>query len=105
MVEATGLSSTESRSSSMSSYSYKISSKSTNRLKSYAHLRSLNVRHFEWLKLRDCIVWSQSRHQCHHLHTKFIQIHQTLQKLLRHFFTPISEVYTSAILEWLKTRD
>jgi hypothetical protein len=46
MVEATGLSGMESRSPSMSSSSYKISSKSTNQLKSRTHLRCLNIRHF-----------------------------------------------------------
>jgi hypothetical protein len=51
MVEATGFSSIESRSSSMSSRPYNISSKSTKLFKSYCtHLRSLNVRHFGMAK-------------------------------------------------------
>jgi hypothetical protein len=45
-VEATALSSMESRSSSMSSPPYKISSSCTNRFKSSAHLSTLNVSHF-----------------------------------------------------------
>jgi hypothetical protein len=51
MVEATGFNSMESRSSSMSSYPFKISSKSANRLniiKEFlcTHLRNLNDPHF-----------------------------------------------------------
>jgi hypothetical protein len=51
MVEATGFNSMESRSSSMSSPPYNISSKSTKLFKVikvflYTHLRSLNARHF-----------------------------------------------------------
>jgi hypothetical protein len=61
MVEATGLNSMESRSSSMSSSSYKISSKSTNRFKSCTTS-----------KFNRPPFWSDRRHlQCHHLHTKF----------------------------------
>jgi hypothetical protein len=30
--------------------------------------------------------------QCHHPHTKVIQIHQSVQKLLRGFFAPTSEL-------------
>jgi hypothetical protein len=50
MVKATGLNSMSSRQYSISSLSYKISSKSTIRFKVikvflYTHLRSLNVRH------------------------------------------------------------
>jgi hypothetical protein len=57
MVEAMGLNSMESRSSSVSPPPYKISTISTNQFKRYqgvlfTHLRSLNVRHYE-IKLRD----------------------------------------------------
>jgi hypothetical protein len=51
----------------------KISSKSTNRFKSCAYHRNLNVRHFEMLKLRELIEWNKSRPQCHHLHIQFHQ--------------------------------
>jgi hypothetical protein len=37
--------------------------------------------------------WSDGRRlQCHHLHTQFIQIHQSVQKLSGGFFAPASEV-------------
>jgi hypothetical protein len=68
MVEATALNSMESRSSSMSSPPYKISSKSTNRFRFikefiFTHLRSLNVRHFgmaEATRLRNVASRSSS---------------------------------------------
>jgi hypothetical protein len=92
MVEVTALNNRQSKSSSMSSSPYKMSSKSTNQFKSCAHLISLNFCHFETLKLWDLIVWSQGRLQCHNHIQNFIQIHQTVQKLLRCFFTPTSDV-------------
>jgi hypothetical protein len=54
MVEATRLSSTDSRSPSMSSSPYKISSKSTNWFKSCAYLRTLNVLYFETVEGTGC---------------------------------------------------
>jgi hypothetical protein len=63
MVEAMGLSSIQSRSSSMSSPPYKISSKSINRFKSYkgfllcTHLRSLNISHFGMAEATGLKMW------------------------------------------------
>jgi hypothetical protein len=77
MVEATGFNTMETKSSSMSSPPYKISSKSTKRLKRfkvfpYTHLRSLNVRHFgmaEAIRLKKChrghLEWQYPRTKFH----------------------------------------
>jgi hypothetical protein len=55
----------------MSSFTYKISSKSIHRFKSYTHLRGLNVCHFEILEVTGLKVWHLGHLQRHHLHTKF----------------------------------
>jgi hypothetical protein len=83
MVEATGLNIMKSRSSPMSSSPCKISSKSTNRFKSCAHLRSLNVRHFwmaEATRLKKCddeVTLNGSTYL-----PNFTKIHRSVRKLL-----------------------
>jgi hypothetical protein len=66
MVEATALNSKESRSYSMSSPPYKISSKATNRFKAIkgilcTHFRSLNVRNFGMAKAKRLEMWRRGQ--------------------------------------------
>jgi hypothetical protein len=82
-VKAMVLNSMESRSSSTSSSSYKISSKSKNRLKVAAPQ-----------KFKRPQIWSDRRHlQCHHLHTKFHPNPPVISNVIRRYFSPTSYVY------------
>jgi hypothetical protein len=71
MVKATGLSSMESRSPSISSSPHKISSKSTNPFKSNTHLRSLNVRHFGMTEATRLKMRRRCQLEWQYLPTKF----------------------------------
>jgi hypothetical protein len=71
-VKGTGLQNMASRSFSMASPPYKISSESTNQFKKCTHLRSLNIRHFVVIDVTFNIITSVQN---------FIQIHQSVEKL------------------------